>query len=138
MSQAENTGLPAGYAFKDEWEVAPRTLKRLLDEGANVLVIDVRLQPEYDFARIPGSVLVPLDELQTRAEEIIGMLEENPGCKVLTLCHHGVRSLKAAAFLRECGIASVKSIAGGIEAWSTGVDPSVPRYQRQGANVWGV
>lgn len=129
-------GLPRTYVFKPEWEVTPRETKKQLDEGANVLVIDVRLQSEYDFAKVKGSVLVPLDELEARAGEIAAMVEENPGCTVLTLCHHGVRSLRAAAFLREWGVGDVKSVAGGIEAWSLGADASVPRYERQGARVW--
>lgn len=129
-------GLPESYHFKPDWEVTPRQAKAMLDEGANVLVIDVRLKPEWDFAHIKGSVLVPLDELEARAGEIQSMVEENPGCSVLTLCHHGVRSLKAAAFLREQGIADVKSIAGGMELWSLGADASIKRYERQGARVW--
>lgn len=135
-AQLNDQGLPASYHFKPDWEVTPRETRKLLDEGGNVLVIDVRLKPEWDFAHIKGSVLVPLDELEARAGEISAMVEENPTCAVLTLCHHGVRSLRAAAFLREQGIANVKSIAGGIEAWSLGADPTMPRYERQGARVW--
>lgn len=129
-------GLPTNYNFKPDWEVSPRETKKMLDEGANVMVIDVRLKPEWDFAHVKGSILVPLDELEARGGEICAMVEENPGCVVLTLCHHGIRSLKAAAILREQGIANVKSIAGGIELWSLGADKSVPRYERQGARVW--
>lgn len=135
-SHLNDRGLPASYHFKPDWEVTPRETKAMLDQGANVLVIDVRLKPEWDFAHIKGSVLVPLDELEARAGEIQSMIEENPGCQVLTLCHHGVRSLKAAAFLREQGIAGVKSIAGGMELWSLAADSSVKRYERQGAKVW--
>ncbi|MBN8597182.1 MAG: rhodanese-like domain-containing protein [Planctomycetes bacterium] len=135
-TQLNEQGLPASYHFKPDWEVTPRDTRKMLDEGANLLVIDVRLKPEWDFAHIKGSVLVPLDELEARAGEICSMVEENPGCSVVTLCHHGVRSLKAAAFLREQGVPNVKSIAGGLEAWSLGADTSVPRYERQGAKVW--
>ncbi|MGH7243486.1 MAG: rhodanese-like domain-containing protein [Phycisphaerales bacterium] len=129
-------GLPASYHFKPDWEVTPRETKKMLEEGANVLVIDVRLKPEWDFAHIKGSVFVPLDELEARAGEICSMVEENPGCQVLTMCHHGIRSLKAAAFLRDQGVPNVKSIAGGMESWSLGADTTVPRYERQGAKVW--
>lgn len=135
-AQLNEKGLPVSYHFKPDWEVTPLETKKMLDEGANVLVVDVRLKPEWDFAHVKGSVLVPLDELEARAGEICSMVEENPTCVVLTLCHHGVRSLKAAAFLREQGIPNVKSIAGGIELWSLGADKAVPRYERQGAKVW--
>ncbi len=129
-------GLPNGYVFKPDWEVTPRETKAMMEQGANVLVVDVRLKPEWEFAHVKGSVLVPLDELEARASEIQAMVDENPGCRVLTLCHHGIRSLKAAAMLRDHGIPDVKSVAGGMEAWSLGADTSVPRYERQGAKVW--
>ncbi|MBS0188188.1 MAG: rhodanese-like domain-containing protein [Planctomycetes bacterium] len=128
--------LPHGNAFKPDWEVTPTQAQKWLDSGENIMIVDVRVQPEWDFAHVKGSVLVPLDQLETRAPEIEGMLEENPGCKVLTLCHHGVRSLKAAAFLRDLGIPDVKSIAGGIELWSRTADTNLPRYERQGMSVW--
>lgn len=132
----ECAGLPRDYHFKPEWEVTPVDAKRLLDSGAGVLVIDVRLEPEWDFAHINGTVHVPLDELETRTEEIQDLASRKPGCQVLALCHHGVRSMKAAAYFRSIGLANAKSIAGGIEAWSRGADARVPRYERQGSSVW--
>ncbi|HEX8875412.1 MAG TPA: rhodanese-like domain-containing protein [Phycisphaerales bacterium] len=133
---SDRAGLASDYNFKPDWEVTPVEAKRLLDSGAAVLVIDVRLDPEWDFARVPSTVHVPLDELESRADEIRELAEKTPGCQVLALCHHGVRSMKAAAYFRSIGLANAKSIAGGIEAWSKGADPGVPRYERQGSSVW--
>lgn len=132
----ERAGLPTDYHFKPDWEVTPVEAKRLLDTGAGVLVVDVRLESEWDFAHVKDTVHVPLDELETRAEEIQALASGKPGCQVLALCHHGIRSMKAAAYFRSIGLTNAKSIAGGIEAWSKGADPTVPRYERQGASVW--
>jgi adenylyltransferase/sulfurtransferase len=55
-------------------------------------------------------------------------LEPPPGALVVTYCHHGVRSLNAAAILLRAGHARVASLAGGIDRWSIEIDPSVPRY----------
>lgn len=127
-------GLPADHHFKPEWEVTPRHASDALRAG-KALVLDVRLETEWDFARVHGSHHIPLDELEARADEIRDLAAAQPG-PVLALCHHGVRSLKAAAFLRHIGLTDAKSIAGGIEAWSVAIDASVPRYERQGSSVW--
>jgi len=131
-------GLSVNHRLQEDWELTARSAREKLDAGELVLV-DVRLEPEWNAARVGegrGAVLhIPLHELENRWEEI----EEHPlvakGAEVAALCHHGVRSLKAAAILRERGIADVKSVAGGIEAWSIAVDPGVPRYERDGTTV---
>ncbi len=132
----DRAGLASDYNFKPDWEVTPVEAKRMLDSGASVLVIDVRLEPEWDFAHVKNTVHVPLDELESRADEIQELAAKKPACQVLALCHHGVRSMKAAAYFRSIGLTNAKSIAGGIEAWSKGADPNIPRYERQGASVW--
>lgn len=121
----DERGLPRGWAFKPEFEVTPREASQAAP--SRVVIVDVRTAPEWEIARVAGSVHIPLDELERRADEI-----ESEGRDVLVLCHHGVRSLKGALALRALGIAGAKSIAGGIEAWSLGVDSRVPRYERSG------
>jgi rhodanese-related sulfurtransferase len=69
-------------------------------------------------------VLIPLGELAHRLADV----EPPPGATVVVYCHHGVRSLSGAAILEANGIGEAYSLAGGIEAWSTLVDPNVPRY----------
>jgi rhodanese-related sulfurtransferase len=92
--------------------------------GEPVYLIDVRKPWEHQTAALPDSLLIPLDELSARAQEI----RPPEGALVVAYCHHGVRSLAAAAFLEQLGIRPVASLAGGIDAWSREVDPGVPRY----------
>ncbi len=106
-------------------ETTVKDVKRRMDAGENLLLIDVREPHEYAIAKIPGSELVPmrrvpaeLQSLEARADEAV----------LVVYCHHGVRSLQVANWLREQGVADCQSMAGGIEAWSLEVDPSVPRY----------
>lgn len=89
-----------------------------------VFLLDVRQPWEHDAAALPDSTLVPLGELADRVQEI----SPPEGALVVTYCHHGVRSLNAAAVLEHAGFADVVSLAGGIDAWSLRVDATVPRY----------
>lgn len=102
-------------------QISPRELYRSLENGQPVCLLDVRQPWENELAALPNSLLIPLNELAQRAKEI------RPG-DVVVYCHHGIRSLSAAGFLERLGFANVKSLAGGIDAWSCEVDPSVPRY----------
>jgi rhodanese-related sulfurtransferase len=103
-------------------EIEPREVKDLVARDPQVLFVDVREQWEYDTARIAGSVLIPLGEIPANLQRL-GNAEQ-----VVFFCHHGMRSLDAAAWLRAQGVAGAKSMTGGIERWSTEIDPSVPRY----------
>ena len=89
-------------------------------DTASVQILDVREPWEYELARIPGAILIPLGELGAR----IGELERTR--PVALYCHHGARSLHALRFLRSAGFSEVAHLAGGIEAYSQ-LDPSVPR-----------
>jgi rhodanese-related sulfurtransferase len=117
--------LPTGYPFKPEFELTPREAHAALAAGS-LLLVDVRTQPEWDRARVQGSIHIPLDQLEKRWDEI----EPIDGQQVAILCHHGVRSMKATLMLRQLGLANVKSVAGGIDQWSLTADASVPRYTR--------
>ena len=92
--------------------------------GESIYLIDVRQPWEHEIARLPDDILVPLDQLADRADE----LAPPAGALVVTYCHHGIRSLNAAAILQQLGHGNVASLAGGIDAWSQLVDPSVARY----------
>jgi len=105
-------------------EVRPRELAAHIANGHPVHLLDVRQPWEAETASIPGSQLVPLNELTRRADEV--KLPE--GALLVVYCHHGVRSLSAAALLERLGRRGVVSLAGGIDAWSREVDPGVPRY----------
>lgn len=105
-------------------QIPPRDVKARLDAGEPVYLLDVRQPEEYAICRLPGSRLIPLGELAGRAGEV----DPPAGGTVVVYCHHGVRSLSGAAILQQLGVENVASMAGGIDAWSTQVDPAVPRY----------
>jgi len=105
-------------------EVQAAAVKAALDRGEDLLLLDVRQPEEFSRARIEGAVLVPLGELESRIGDLAAWRER----RVVVTCHHGMRSLRGAEILRQSGFARIESLAGGIEAWSLTVDPSVPRY----------
>lgn len=92
--------------------------------GQPTYLLDVRQPWEHKTAALPGSVLIPLPELAARAAEV----QPPAGALVIVYCHHGIRSLSAAAILQRLGFHEVASLAGGIDGWSCAVDPTVPRY----------
>jgi len=126
----DTQGLPVGYAFKPEYERTPRDAHAALATNA-AMIVDVRTNEEWNFAHIPGSIHIPLDQIEKRADEI----ELAPGQELLLLCHHGVRSMRAALALRQLGYPNALSIAGGIELWSLAADPSVSRYDRSSGQI---
>ena len=104
-------------------QIRPADLKRILDAGESVYLVDVRNYDEHAYCHLPDSLLVPLPELAGRLEEV----QPPPGARVVVYCHHGVRSLSGVAILQRAGI-DASSLSGGIDAWSLTVDPAVPRY----------
>jgi sulfur-carrier protein adenylyltransferase/sulfurtransferase len=108
-------------------EMTVKELKTLLDSGAkDFLLIDVRNPNEYEIARIPGAVLIPLPEIEQGAgvEKVKELLN---GHKLIAHCKMGGRSAKALGILKEAGITGT-NVKGGIAAWSQEVDSSVPEY----------
>jgi len=103
-------------------EIAPREVKELLEGGKEFLFVDVRENWEYQTSRIDGATLIPLREIPAN----LPRFEEAD--EIVLFCHHGMRSLDAAAWLRGQGVAGARSMAGGIERWSTEIDARVPRY----------
>jgi rhodanese-related sulfurtransferase len=93
-----------------------------LKNGNAPIVVDVREPDEYAYARIPGAILKPLGDILDWSQELDGEQE------YVMLCHTGQRSAYAAAILRQMGFKKVHNLLGGIDAWSTHVDPDVPRY----------
>ena len=105
--------------------VATVTVKELHAKLAQILpplLLDVRELDEWDFCHIEGACHLPMSQIQQRIGEL------DPTQETVVYCHHGVRSLRVAAFLVSNGFSRVASLTGGIEAWSVSVDPSVPRY----------
>ena len=90
--------------------------------GAGAALIDVREQWEFDQSRIDGAVLIPLQSLPSRLNEIP---TDRP---VVIQCHHGGRSMKAVQFLRAQGMNNITNLQGGIDRWSLEIDSSIARY----------
>lgn len=103
--------------------ITPRELKDKLKSGEKVFLLDVREPWEYALAKLEGSQLIPLGTLP----QSLGKLDRN--AEIVAYCHHGMRSADAVGFLLQQGIAQVKNLVGGIDAWSVQVDPTVPRYR---------
>jgi rhodanese-related sulfurtransferase len=106
-------------------EVSAHQLAHALQgpEADRPLILDIRNPDEVRVASIPGSLHVPLHELPARLDE----LREVGDRPVVVLCHLGVRSYHAAAFLESVGIPAA-SLRGGIEAWAAEIDSRMPRY----------
>lgn len=106
-------------------EITPAEVRRRLEQGEKLVLIDVREPEEFQVARIEGSELIPMGTVPAQ----LSALEAKSDAGLLVVfCHHGVRSLNVANWLRNKGVENCRSMAGGIDRWSVEVDPGVPRY----------
>ena len=105
-----------------ELEITPAELKKKLDAGEKLLLIDVREPWEHQTCHIEGARLIPMRNIPANLQSLD--VEET----VICYCHHGMRSLDVAVWLQKQGVESARSLAGGIDKWSAEIDPKVPRY----------
>ena len=105
-------------------EITVQDLAAKIQAARPLLIVDVREDWEREIGAIPGSVHVPMNSVPQRAAEF----KAPEGTEVVIYCHGGVRSMMVAGFLEMNGLKGLASLAGGIEAWSCEIDPSVPRY----------
>jgi len=103
-------------------ELSPMELKRKIDLGESIVLLDVREPFEYAFCRIENSKLIPLGELGRRVGELDRLAE------TVVYCHTGVRSARAVELLSSEGFRKVRNLKGGIRAWAEEVDRNVPIY----------
>lgn len=106
----------------DELEIGCDALHARMTGPDAPHLLDVREPWEHAIAALPGALLVPMNQLPDRWQEL------DPAAEWVVYCHHGVRSYYATAFLRQQGLARARSLQGGIDAWSQRVDPDLPRY----------
>ena len=104
-------------------EITVDDLKTRLASGQPPFILDVREPWEFATAQIPGSTLIPMNEIPARAYN-----ELDEDAPIAVLCHHGARSLSVANWLRNQGFTGAQSVAGGIDLWSRAIDPTIPRY----------
>ncbi len=103
-------------------EISPKELKRMLDSGLRLTLLDVREPYEHDMCHIDGSRLIPLGDLDRRVSEL------NRDEEVIVYCQMGSRSARAVELLAAKGFKKARNLKGGIRAWSEEVDPTVPFY----------
>ncbi len=112
--------LPEGAAA--DFEISPAETARRMAAGEPLQLLDVRRADERAIARLEGAVWIPLHELPRRWQELAR------DRTIVCFCHVGARSAVATELLRSQGLAGARNLAGGIDAWSRAVDPSVARY----------
>jgi rhodanese-related sulfurtransferase len=105
------------------YQISPVDLKKKQDNGESFVLLDVREPAEFQFAHIPNSILIPLGQLAAHLEEL------DPDDEIVTICHHGMRSMSALGLLVQRGFTNVKNLTGGIDAYSQLADPKIPRYR---------
>jgi rhodanese-related sulfurtransferase len=103
-------------------QISAIELKNRIQKGDNLFLLDVREPNEFRYAHINNSVLIPLNQIPSRLDELDAHQE------IVVICHHGMRSQQAANYLEHSGFKNIANLKGGIEAWSCDCDSSVPRY----------
>jgi sulfur-carrier protein adenylyltransferase/sulfurtransferase len=104
-------------------EITVQHLKNALDDPkSGIQAIDVRELDEHQIAHIEGTTLLPLSQMEQRFSEL------NPDQPYYLFCKMGGRSMRALECLRHHGFKNLKSVAGGITAWSNEIDSNVPKY----------
>lgn len=106
-----------------EMEIDPKEVKRRLDAGEKIRLLDVREPFEHQQSRIEGAELIPMRTVPQSLDSLRAAPEP-----LVVFCHHGMRSMQVVEWLRGQGLEDCQSMAGGIDRWSLQIDPSVPRY----------
>jgi rhodanese-related sulfurtransferase len=106
-------------------EVSVEEVKRRLDAGEKLHLIDVREPHEFELARLANAELIPMRAIPGELQTLEARADDGA---LIVYCHHGVRSLHVVNWLREQGLEVCQSMTGGIDAWSLTIDPTVPRY----------
>ncbi|MBI4229987.1 MAG: rhodanese-like domain-containing protein [Planctomycetes bacterium] len=126
---ADPAEIPQAVAFIEDShtldqkiQISPKDAAALLKKDAKARLLDVREEWEAQAASIPGASLLTKD----LSQEIMAKAPKDT--PLLFHCHHGIRSLDAASYFAGHGFTNVRSVTGGIDAWTRDVDPSVPRY----------
>ncbi|HZK58245.1 MAG TPA: ThiF family adenylyltransferase [Cryobacterium sp.] len=107
-------------------DIDGRELSALLAAGADIRLLDVREPWEAQVASLDGSLLLPLGDLEQDPQAAADALRSGP--PVVVYCHRGPRSERARVLLERAGLGGVRVLAGGIDAWSATIDPSITRY----------
>jgi rhodanese-related sulfurtransferase len=106
-----------------EFEISVGQVSALQKKGDAFTLLDVREPWEYETAHLEGTKHIPMGDVPSRAHQ-----ELDPDDHIIVMCHHGVRSLTVANWLRQQGFEKAQSMRGGIDGWARTVDPKIPIY----------
>jgi len=106
------------------YEISAQELANRISAGKPLLIVDVREDWEREIGALPNDVHIPMRTVPQHLADF----KAPEGGEIIVYCHAGVRSMMVAGFLEQNGVPSVGSLAGGIDAWSAAIDPTVPRY----------
>ena len=106
----------------DEWVITPSDLNAQLQNGSNVVLLDVREPHEWEICQIPDSTFIPEGDVLGRMNEL------DTADDIVLICRTGIRSARALNQLREVGFTKLKNLVGGLHGWADDVDPSIPKY----------
>ena len=106
----------------DNLEIDAETLRELRDSGGDIQLVDIRDDSEREICSLSGTIDIPMQRLPNELDRL------SPDTPVVVLCHHGMRSMQAAAWLRQQGFAGAVSVRGGIDAWAQQIDPTLALY----------
>jgi adenylyltransferase/sulfurtransferase len=114
---------PNKNTIRDQaWEITPFQLKERLDQGERIQLLDVREPQEWEICRIEGATLIPLGDLPSHLQNL------DSTTPIVVYCKVGVRSGQAAKLLQAAGFSRTQNLLGGIDAWATEIDPTLPTY----------
>ena len=125
MASARHTTdelIAQGHQLVNSYAMTVAQLKAELDSGANPILLDVREPDELEISRLDGVTLIPMGEIPDRYTEL------DPNSDIVLVCRSGSRSAKVMAFLDEMGFTRLRNLDGGMNAWATEIDPSLPVY----------
>jgi rhodanese-related sulfurtransferase len=118
-------GITFGQNIGVDLELTPKQVDERQRGGERIAVLDVREPAELAISRLAGAVEIPMGSVPSELQRIEALGDDGD---IAVICHHGVRSLNVAVWLRQHGVENCFSVAGGIDRWSLEVDPGVPRY----------
>lgn len=103
-------------------EISSTQLKALLDNGETPVLLDVREQWECGICQLDGSIVIPMNDIPNRINEL------DKDSAIVTICHHGMRSQNVAFFLEQNGFSNITNLAGGMDSWARNVDTNMATY----------
>ena len=105
-----------------EHAIQPHRLKQLIDNGHDIVLLDVREAWEYKIVHLNDAKQIPLGELPQQLPSL------NPYAEIVVYCHKGIRSFDAVHLLQQLGFKRVRSLVGGIDRWAREIDTELQRY----------